>query len=181
MNKKLRIVELKKSDFHPVLEYSHLIESYYDVSVLHDAEEWTIKLTLKPLDLPKEKKDKSRLFESYIEEPRVFSAEINSEQVGWIELGYEKWNNRMRIWEFLVKERFRRRGIGTLLMNKAVEVARKKGARMVVLETQSWNVQAIDLYTNYGFDLIGLDTHAYSNQYIEKKDVRLEFGLELSS
>ena len=64
-------------------------------------------------------------------------------------------------------------------MNKAVEVARKKGARMVVLETQSWNVQAIEFYTKYGFELIGLDTHAYSNQDVEKKDVRLEFGLKL--
>jgi len=35
------------------------------------------------------------------------------------------------------------------------------------------------LLRKYGFELIGLDTHAYSNQDIEKKDVRLEFGLRL--
>ncbi len=35
------------------------------------------------------------------------------------------------------KKGFRGKGVGTLLMNKAVEVAREKGGRMVVLETQS--------------------------------------------
>ena len=180
MLEQLRIVELTKNDPLPILEYSHLIQSYYDVSVICEAGTWTIKLILKPLDVPIEKKDQSRLFEPYIEEPRVFVAKVNGEQVGWIELGYQRWNNRLRVWEFLVKEGFRGKGVGTLLMNKAVEVARKKGARMVVLETQSWNVSAIDFYVKYGFELIGLDTYAYSNQDIEKKDVRLEFGLKLS-
>jgi ribosomal protein S18 acetylase RimI-like enzyme len=78
-----------------------------------------------------------------------------------------------------VKEEYRGKGVGKLLMNKAVEIARQKGARMLILETQSWNVRAISFYVKYGFELVGLDTHAYSNQGIEKKDVRLEFGLEL--
>ena len=175
----LRILELTKSDFLPILKYSHFIERYYDVSVFHNVKSWTIKLILKPLDKPIEKKDQSKLFEQNIEEPRVFVAKVNGEQVGWIELGYQRWNNRMRVWEFLVKEGFREKGVGTLLMNKAVEIARKKGARMVVLETQSWNVQAIDFYIKYGFELIGLDVYAYSNHDIEKNDVRLEFGLRL--
>lgn len=58
-------------------------------------------------------------------------------------------------------------------------MARKKGARMVVLETQSWNVRAIDFYIKNGFELIGLDTNAYSNKDIENKDVGLELGLKL--
>jgi ribosomal protein S18 acetylase RimI-like enzyme len=180
MHEQLNVVELIKNDPLPILEYSHLIQKYYDVSVICEVGTWTIKLILKSFDAPIEKKDQSKLFEPYIEEPRVFVAEVKCEQVGWIEVGYQKWNNRLRVWEFLVKEGFRRQGIGKLLMDKAVEVARKKGARMVVLETQSWNVNAIDFYVNYGFELIGLDTYAYSNRDIEKKDVRLEFGLELN-
>jgi ribosomal protein S18 acetylase RimI-like enzyme len=179
MPEQLRIVELTKDSSLPILEYRHVIDSYYDVRVLHYAKTWTFKLTLKMLDEPMEKKDQSRLFELHIEEPRVFTAETKGEQVGWIELGYQRWNNRMRVWELLVKEGFRGKGVGTLLMNRAVEVARQKGARMLVLETQSWNVKAIDFYTKYGFELIGLDTHAYSNRDVEKKDVRLEFGLKL--
>jgi len=99
--------------------------------------------------------------------------------VGWIELGYQKWNNTMRVWEFLVKEEYRRRLIGTLLMNQAVKIAKEKDARMLVLETQSCNSSAIDFYLKYGFELIGFDTVAYSNSDIEKKEVRLEMGLKL--
>ena len=47
---------------------------------------------------------------------------------------------------------------------------------MIVLETQSWNSSAIDFYLKNGFELIGLDTHAYSNNDIEEKNIRLEFG-----
>jgi len=104
---------------------------------------------------------------------------LNNRQVGWIELGYHKWNNTMRVWEFLVEEEFRERGIGTLLMKYAVKIAKERGARMLVLETQTNNVPAINFYLKFGFELIGFDTAAYSNEDIEKKEVRLEFGLRL--
>ena len=179
-SKKIRIVELKKDDVSSLkLKYRYVTSSYYDLSILREAEFWKIELTLKPLEKIIEKKDESELFGFYVEEPRVFAAEIDGEQVGWIELGYHEWNNRMRVWEFLVKEEFRRRGIGTLLMKHVVKVAKEKGARMLVLETQTCNAQAIDFYLKFGFKLIGFDAAAYSNEDIEKKEVRLELGLEL--
>jgi len=69
----------------------------------------------------------------------------------------------MRVWEFLVKDEFRIMGIGTLLMGFALKVAKEKGARMLVLETQSCNVVAITFYLKQGFVLIGFDSAAYSN------------------
>ncbi len=107
----------------------------------------------------------------HIEEPRVFAAVLDDEQVGWVELGYDRWNNRMRVWEFLVQEEFRRKGIGTMLMKHAVKVAKEKGARMLVLETQSCDVPAIDFYLEFGFELIGFDVAAYSNEDIKRKEV----------
>jgi ribosomal protein S18 acetylase RimI-like enzyme len=85
----------------------------------------------------------------------------------------------MRIWELLIKEEHRRKGIGTQLMQHAIKMAKEKGARMLVLETQSCNVKAIQFYLKHGYKLIGFDTAAYSNQDIEKKEVRLELGLKL--
>jgi ribosomal protein S18 acetylase RimI-like enzyme len=104
---------------------------------------------------------------------------LDGRQVGWIELGYDSWNNRMRVWEFLVQEEFRKRGIGTLLMNHGVKIAKEKGARMLVLETQTNNANAIDFYRNFGFELIGFDLAAYSNEDTTKKEIRLELGLKL--
>jgi ribosomal protein S18 acetylase RimI-like enzyme len=80
------------------------------------------------------------------------------------------------VWEILVKEEFRRQGIGTALMNKAIDIAKEKGTRMLVLETQSCNVDAMGFYLKLGFELIGFDTAAYSNEDLQRREVRLEMG-----
>ena len=177
---KIKIIELEKGDASlPVLKYRYVTSSYYDLSVRRESESWKIDLTLEPLGETVEKKCESRLFGEYVEEPRAFAAVFDGEQVGWVELGFHKWNNRMRIWEILVKEELRRKGIGTLLMQHAIKFAKEKGARMLVLETQSCNVPAIRFYLKHGFELIGFDVAAYSNEDIARKEVRLEFGLKL--
>jgi ribosomal protein S18 acetylase RimI-like enzyme len=174
------LVELSKNDSYlRAIESKYLTSNYYDVSVHHGVGSWEITLTPKPFEKTLEKNYQGKLFEDHVEEPRAFVAVINNKQVGWIELGYDKWNNRMRVWEFLVEEGFRRRGIGTLLMNHAVKIAKEKGARMLVLETQTNKDAAIRFYSNFGFKLIGFDIAAYSNEDIEKKEVRLELGLKL--
>jgi ribosomal protein S18 acetylase RimI-like enzyme len=176
-----RIIELAKSDAYlSELKSKYFTSEYYDVSVCRESGGWSIRLSLKPLEKTLEKEYKGRLFEDHVEEARVFVAMLRDRKVGWIELGYDKWNNRMRVWEFLVDEGFRRRGIGTLLMNYAVKIAKDRGARMLVLETQTCDVPAIRFYLNFGFELIGFDVAAYSNEDIKRKEVRLEFGLKLS-
>jgi ribosomal protein S18 acetylase RimI-like enzyme len=177
---RVKIFELLKNDASiPVLKYTYVTTSCYDVSILHREGWWKVELTLKPLEKPLDKGFEDKLFAEHVEEPRVFAAMLADQQVGWVELGYQRWNNRMRLWEFLVKEEFRRIGIGSLLMHYAIKVAEEKRARMLVLETQSYNVPAIDLYLKHGFELIGFDIAAYSNEDIEKKEFRLEFGLAL--
>lgn len=175
----IELFELTKNDNLPTLKYKYLTNSFYDVIVLRDNDSWKIELTLTPLLEPLEKTGDITMFKPFIEEPRVFTAVLDDEQVGWIEVGYQNYNNRMRVWQFFVKEKFRRKGVGTLLMNQAIKTAREKGARILVLETQTCNVSAIDFYLRYGFELIGLDIAHYSNEDIEKKEVRLELGLKL--
>ena len=140
---------------------------------------WRAEFTRKASDHPLSKEYHGRLFEDHIKEARVFVARSGVKELGWIELGYDRWNNRMRVWEFLVKEDSRGCGIGRLLMSHAVRIAREKGARMLVLETQTNNSDAIDFYLRSGFELIGFDKTAYSNNDVEKHEVRLEMGMEL--
>jgi ribosomal protein S18 acetylase RimI-like enzyme len=175
------IVELAKTDAY-LIEISSKYSSthYYDVSVIRSIESWRIKLIRKPFEVRLEKNYRGRFFEDHICEPRVFVAMLGKRQVGWIELGYDAWNNRMRVWEFLVQEEFRKQGIGTLLMNHGVKLAKERGARMLVLETQTNNANAIDFYMNFGLELIGFDIAAYSNEDTSKKEVRLELGLRLT-
>ena len=53
-----------------------------------------------------------------------------------------------------IKQAFRGRGIGALLINKAVEVARKQGMRRIRLEVNCHNDAALKLYHRYGFSEI---------------------------
>jgi ribosomal protein S18 acetylase RimI-like enzyme len=176
----MRVVELAKKDAYlREIGSKYSTSHYYDVSITRESESWKIELTRKPFEKTLDKNYHGKLFEDHVEEPRVFAAVLDNKQVGWIELGYDKWNNRMRVWEFLVEEELRRQGIGTLLMNHAIKIAKEKGARMLVLETQTNKDAAIDFYLDFGFELIGLDVAAYSNEDIEKREVRLELGLKL--
>jgi len=49
---------------------------------------------------------------------------------------------------------------------------------MLVLETQTNNSDAID-FLRFGFELSGFDKNAYSNNDVEKHEVRLDMGIEL--
>jgi len=66
-----------------------------------------------------------------------------------------------------------------LLVDHAIRLSKERRATMLVVETQSCNVPAINFYLKNGFELIGFDTAAYSNEDIERKEVRLEFGLKM--
>ena len=171
------IAELREDDGpFPQLNYSYVTDKHYALHLSHDRESWHVELSLQRLSKSVSKSSVGSLFQDHVDEPRVFVARIQGETVGWMELGLHRWNNRMRIWHLLVKEGQRRRGIGSRLIQHAVDVARDTGVRMLVPETQSCNLPAIDFYLKHGFALLGLDTAAYSNEDVEKGEVRLEFG-----
>ncbi len=178
-NAKIRIVELSREEGFFQLDYNYVSHWYYDVRLWHEKDSWKAEFVKKPFAEPLKKTFKGKFFEPHVEDPRVFAAQIDRLPIGWIELGYQKWNNTMRVWEFLVKEEYRGMGVGTALMDQVVKIAREKEARMLVLETQSCNVPAINFYLKCGFELIGFDTAAYSNDDAAKKEVRLEMGLKL--
>ena len=177
---KIEIIELfKKNAPFPTLEYEYTTDQHYKIEISHTKKPWTAKLVLTPLPEPTQKRFTEQLFAEHVEEPRAFAAVRKGEQIGWIQIGYEKWNNRMRVWELLVKKEHRKKGIGTQLMQHAIKLAKERGARMLVLETQSCNTKAIEFYLKRGYEFIGFDTTAYSNEDIEKNEVRLELGLKL--
>ena len=176
----MKIVELRKGSTRlPKLVYRYTTSHHYALDLKKDAKGWTARLRLRPLPGEIEKDFESEFFQWMVEEPRAFAAVEGGMQVGWIEVGLRSFKDRARIWEFLVLDEYHRRGIGTALMRKAEEVARKAGARMLVLETQSCNVRAIDFYLAYGFELTGFDRAAYRNDDVERGEIRLEFGKKL--
>ena len=69
--------------------------------------------------------------------------------------------------------------LGTLLMQAIQRAAEAAGARMIVLETQTCNENAIAFYKRNGFSIIGFDLYSYSNDDPERHEVRIEMGKKL--
>lgn len=175
----MKIVELSRSEYQGYeLDYKYVTKAYYDVSI-KKKNDIKIQIKRKKLRRKTEKGFQSKLFESYIENPQVFAVFDKRKIVGVIEGSLESWNNRYRIWNILVEKRYRDQGIGQALYKHIEQEAIKLNARAIVLEVQSCNDPAIGFYMKQGLHFIGLNTIEYSNEDVQKKEVRLEMGKRL--
>lgn len=68
------------------------------------------------------------------------------EMLACIEVCPEEWSNRLMVTELWVSETLRGKGIGKRLMDRAKEVAVRQKRRAIILETQSYNTNAIGFY-----------------------------------
>jgi ribosomal protein S18 acetylase RimI-like enzyme len=178
--KGLAIVPLAKGAGAPArLVYRYRTPGHYALRLEPRARSFRATLRYRAFPRPIAKAFTSDLFAPHVPEARAFAARLLGEDVGWIEVGYERWNRRLRVWELLVDAAHRGHGVGAALMGKATEVARRLGARMIVLETQSCNVPAIGFYRALGFEIIGFDASCYRDDDVARGEVRLEMGLSL--
>ena len=77
-------------------------------------------------------------------------------------------------------ESFIRLGIGSKLIAYVKERAKVLGVRAITLETQTSNYPAVQFYLKHGFQLVGFNTISYSNEDVEKGEVRLEMAYVLT-
>ncbi|WP_158588671.1 GNAT family N-acetyltransferase [Butyrivibrio sp. X503] len=117
------------------------------------------------------------IFSEWLDNPVAYGAFEEDKLIGFVEGFLEKWNNRYRISNICVFEsNARRNGVGSELLKVIIDEALKSGARMVVLETQSYNSKAISFYKKNGFEIIGFDRYAYSNDGPKEHNIRIEMG-----
>lgn len=103
-------------------------------------------------------------YADYIDNPdkTVFFAYSGAECVGQIILKKD-WNRYAFIEDICVVKSARRQGIGTALIQKAVEWAKNSGLKGLALETQDNNLLACRFYVKCGFVIGGVDTMLYRN------------------
>lgn len=164
-----------------ILPIGYTTEEYYDVKLDRNDSGYSIRLSRKKLSkplthTPEEYDFPDRLYADYYEHAYAWGIVIEGELIAAVETDPELWSNRLRVTELWVREDHRRKGIGHALMKLAKEQVRRERRRCLILETQSCNADAVAFYHQEGFTLIGLDTCAYSNDDIAKKEVRLEMA-----
>ena len=178
-----KIVPLEREKWQGhCLEFRYTSRSYYDVEIVHRDDGFRVSFVKKPFDAPfvMAPHDFDRLFQPWWDDIKVWGIVQEGKLIAAIETAVEQWNNRLRVTELWVHEDYRRQGIAKALMDKAVKRAKDEKRRAVVLETQTRNEGAIDFYLDYGFSLIGFDACAYQNNDLDRKEVRMEFGLLLN-
>lgn len=82
----------------------------------------------------------------------AYVAETDNRIVGFAlyYIRYSTWKGqRMYLEDLVVNEAWRCRGIGTLLVNQLIEVAREKGFHGITWQVLEWNEPAINFYKRY--------------------------------
>ena len=164
-----------------IIPIKYTTDKYYDVLINKTDKGFAIDIELKEFTepvthSPEEYDFPDKLYQDYWENANAWGVLVDNELVAAIETDQELWSNRLRITELWVDEKYQGQGIGHALVEVAKEQARRERRRALILETQSCNVNAINFYLHEGFILIGMDTCCYSNEDIQRKEVRLEFG-----
>ncbi|MCI8618914.1 MAG: GNAT family N-acetyltransferase [Oscillospiraceae bacterium] len=174
----MQIVPLSKAQYKNwALTVRYQTKGYYDFKIT-DA---SFSLQYTPFSEEREKQFSDQLFADWLEAPIALGAFENNSLLGFVEGSLEAWNNRFRISNIYVFEGQQRHGIGSKLMDTITAIAKESHARMLVLETQSCNEKAIAFYKKHGFECIGFDLYAYSNEDLERCEVRIEMGKKLQA
>ena len=183
MRTEYEIVPLPKDQWQgTIIPMRYTTDKYIDVVIQENEKETAIKfqekLSKKPIShYPEEYDFPDKLYQDHWEKAYAWGVLRNGELIACIETCPEEWSNRLIVTELWVHEEFRRMGIAHQLMAVAKEQARLERRRAIILETQSCNVGAIRFYKTEGFQIIGFDTCCYSNNDIERKEVRLNLGI----
>ena len=92
---------------------------------------------------------KAGIFESHVAVSTDASLEKKGEIVGMIfyYMAYSTWKGRMLYLEdFVVTENYRQYGVGQMLFETFLEIARQKECRLVKWQVLDWNEPAIKFY-----------------------------------
>ncbi len=104
-----------------------------------------------------------RLYESRWDDPRVYGVWDGQNMAALMEITPEIALNRLRITNLFVDEKYRRQGVGRMLVARAEEVAAQQGRRCLVASVQSDNWGAISFGAEMGMKIIGFDAFGYAN------------------
>ncbi|MBI5573693.1 MAG: ribosomal protein S18-alanine N-acetyltransferase [Elusimicrobia bacterium] len=99
--------------------------------------------------------------EMHLEFSNFFAAIKDHEIAGYI--CFWKVSDEGHLTNITVKEKFRRKGIGSGLMKYIIDISYAMGIKKMFLDVRAINYQALSLYEKFGFKKIGVRKKYYSN------------------
>lgn len=92
---------------------------------------------------------------------RIYKALCGMETVGFA--AFRFCGEEAELTNFAVKARYRRRGVGGMLLAKCIESASAEGVRRITLEVSEANGAAIALYEKFNFKTVSVRKKFYNN------------------
>ena len=87
---------------------------------------------------------------------------LNNEIVGFA--GIKFIVNEADIMNIVTKKIFRNQGIGKLLLENLIQLAKSLNLTSITLEVNEENAPAIHLYKKFGFEILGIRKNYYQNK-----------------
>lgn len=156
------------------VEFAYESDIYYDVRIRDTHQGFAVDFVRMPFPATKQKHSTDHLYGKQWMLPEAYGIFEGETPIAILEVATEQWNSRLRVTNLWVAEAHRRQGMGAALLEKAKRLMSARGHRCIALEVQSCNAGAIAFYIQQGFMLAGFDAFAYSNEDVEKKEVRIE-------
>ena len=129
------------------LRFEYVTPGYLELNIL----DLSFCFEYKGFDEPQSRGFEDELLSDWLEKPILFGAFVDDELAGIIEGSMEQWNKRFRISNLLVFEPYRKQQIASRLLDHMMLEAKQVKARMIILETQSCNIPAIECYRKKDF------------------------------
>jgi ribosomal protein S18 acetylase RimI-like enzyme len=165
------MIEIRALDSLTLDDLARVASGYvsdHEYQVLHNEtpEVITFELRLVPLEQPYIKKyvfdaDTMAAYEPLLGNDFSFGVYDDDVLIGLAVCEVHAWNNSLWVHEFHIAENYRLQGLGRRLMHRICHVAKGRGLRIVVCETQNKNAPAIAAYHKMGFHLEGVDLSYY--------------------
>jgi aminoglycoside 6'-N-acetyltransferase I len=102
--------------------------------------------------------------DSYLDHSKVFVALLNREVIGTIVLS-DLPANSCEIKNIAVKNEFQGRGVGTVLLNYAIEAAKNENYQSICIGTANSSTRQLQLYQKKGFEIKEIIKDFFTEKY----------------
>lgn len=138
-----------------------------------------IAVTFRPVRLPRPMRvalprEPERLQAAWSHQACFLVAEQDGQARGYLNLVLAPAPETAWVADLVVERRFRRSGVGSVLLAAAAQWARSNRLKRLIMEMQSKNFPAISFAQKLGMSFCGYNDRYYANQ-----DVALFFGMNL--
>ena len=140
--------------------------------VTFDGEKWSGAVSYDNTDAQMTFPDEKYDFDEMSKDSYFFGAYNDGKCIGLLVL-QKHYLKYMHVYDLKVSQKYRRMGVGRMLIDAAAAFAKDNGYRGLFLEAQDNNPTACEFYINSGFRIGGFDTEVYKGSNQEgKSDIK---------